>query len=628
MKQLFNSFGIILFLLAIGGNVIAQNDFIGSSPTTKQYNDLCYPIQAGKSIKVPITVTCNITKKYQPYKVSIDMNSFNGYYGWVTINNNSQNVDSSKTITFNLTITPPKTPNFTVDGQYPFKLYFIVYNKDNTQINSTFTLPEFKVIVDNTPPSKPNISVQTKKSNYLSIQGCSSVDPGALSYSYSLVNDTAGIMGIEDLFFMITNTTTNKTVSKKDSVENTQDWYAFRDLTPNTTYKTSIATTDLAGNKNTSNVLTVTTPPAPPDICTIIERTYCSVTLQWPSSQGATGYYVYNESNQLISASLITTNSYKLEGLTAGTTYKFYIKAYSDAGGISEVGPLFSTSTLAIPTPVFSSALRMCANRDANIQVDPIAFANSYTWTISEHLSPTGVKTTTNPSIQINADETQGIRSISVYANLTCGLTSNTKLATIQVGGPPVLDFNPPLAYFDGSAYNSVCNSQNYITNLQTSGTVTWSRISANPTNTSWYQSGNDVNFYFYYVNQTAVFRVNVYNSCGSASGDFGFKSINCGGGGGGGGGGCNAVYSLSPNPSKDKVKIVPQIPAPCPQVATSSKSGYVSVYDQQGTLKKKIKYNFNSEAEIDVTDLKNGFYIVEINDGNTTNKQTIMVKH
>ncbi|NOU18565.1 MAG: hypothetical protein HOO91_13500 [Bacteroidales bacterium] len=145
MRKLFNAIGIIIFMLVTCSNLFAQNDFDGYSPTTKPFKDLCYPIKAGSSVKVPIKVTCNITKKFQPYTVSIDINSsFYSDASWVTIDNNSQNVDSSKTITFNLTIKPTATPYITPDGQYPFELSFIVYNKDNARIYPTFTKPAFK----------------------------------------------------------------------------------------------------------------------------------------------------------------------------------------------------------------------------------------------------------------------------------------------------------------------------------------------------------------------------------------------------------------------------------------------------------------------------------------------------
>ncbi len=145
IKKILNAIGIILCMFIACGNLLAQNDFDASSPSTDNFKNLCYPLKAGNSVKVPIKVKCNITKKFQPYTVSIDINSsFYSNASWFTIDNNSQNVDSSKTITFNLTIKPPATPYITPDGKYPFELSFIVYNKDNTHIDPTFTKLAFK----------------------------------------------------------------------------------------------------------------------------------------------------------------------------------------------------------------------------------------------------------------------------------------------------------------------------------------------------------------------------------------------------------------------------------------------------------------------------------------------------
>ena len=97
MKKLLKSIWIIIFLLVSGGNLFAQDDFVGGSPNTDKFDKLCYPVKAGNSVKIPITVKCYMTKQFQPYTVSIDTSaSFSGYYGWVKIENNSQRVDPSK----------------------------------------------------------------------------------------------------------------------------------------------------------------------------------------------------------------------------------------------------------------------------------------------------------------------------------------------------------------------------------------------------------------------------------------------------------------------------------------------------------------------------------------------------
>lgn len=73
----------------------------------------------------------------------------------------------------------------------------------------------------------------------------------------------------------------------------------------------------------------------------------------------------------------------------------------------------------------------------------------------------------------------------------------------------------------------------------------------------------------------------------------------------------------------------MPNIPPPCDEIlAVSNIEGFVSIYDQSGTLKKKVKNNQNSEVEVDISALKNGIYIIEINNNNKSIKKTLIVKH
>lgn len=124
MKNLF-LISMTFALLTSLTNLYAQNDFDAKSPQTDPFEKLCYPVKAGNSIKIPITVKCNATKKFQSYSVSIDTStSFSSYYGWVKVDNVTQSIDSGQTKTYNLTIKPPKTPIFTQDGQYPIEISF------------------------------------------------------------------------------------------------------------------------------------------------------------------------------------------------------------------------------------------------------------------------------------------------------------------------------------------------------------------------------------------------------------------------------------------------------------------------------------------------------------------------
>ena len=275
---------------------------------------------------------------------------------------------------------------------------------------------------------------------------------------------------------------------------------------------------------------------------------------------------------------------------------------------------------------VISGSATVCTS-GATFTINNIPIMNSILWTCGPNLTIVSGQNTTSCIFKSISNGSSWIKAKLVTE---CGQIVNLSQINVWSGIPTVSPLIS-LANFDGSTYNSVCNSQNYSTNMDiqpTSSIVQWTRIAANPETTTWYQSGNNINSYFFYVNQTAVYRISATNSCGCTSYDFGFKSIDCGG--------CNAVYAVSPNPASSSFTIVPNIPAPCNIATTlaktattkSSPSGFISVFDQQGNLKKKVQYSYNTEVGIDVSGLKNGIYLVQIYDGISTDQKTIVVNH
>jgi hypothetical protein len=190
--------------------------------------------------------------------------------------------------------------------------------------------------------------------------------------------------------------------------------------------------------------------------------------------------------------------------------------------------------------------------------------------------------------------------------------------------GKPEIDMQTPMAYYPSGGYNNLCKYEDYRTNLIVSGApnVTWTRIAASPSNTSWSQIGNNINFYFWADNQTAVFRVSATNSCGTTIHDFGFKSVQCGPNP------CELDYVVSPNPASGSITIVPNIPAPCDIYLRETQIQEVSIYNSTGTIKKRQKYGEKAtSANIDTSDLMPGVYIVVIDDGIQKVRRTILVK-
>jgi chitodextrinase len=90
-----------------------------------------------------------------------------------------------------------------------------------------------------------------------------------------------------------------------------------------------------------------TTPPSAPTNLAASGTTQTSTNLAWTASTdnvGVTGYDVYRNGSLLAST---TTNSYNATGLTASTTYSFYVRAKDAAGNVSGNSNTINVTTLA-----------------------------------------------------------------------------------------------------------------------------------------------------------------------------------------------------------------------------------------------------------------------------------------
>ena len=301
--------------------------------------------------------------------------------------------------------------------------------------------------------------------------------------------------------------------------------------------------------------------------------------------------------------------------MNPSTTYKYNVIALSVVGP-SDRSANVSVTTLAVPSITGANALCTSANSTYTIQVVP---GHTVTWSKSSNLnlSPSG-------ATAIVSKNGYGAASIGAIINAPDGRVFNPTTKAVWLGKPDIAS-QVPLAYYSSGTYNAVCNLQTYTTNMRLSGasSLTWSRIAANPSNTSWNQTGNNVSFYFWAVNQTAVFRVSSTNTCGTTSYDFGFKSITCGPDP------CDPEYLIAPNPASDRSTIIINIPAPCDPVMMQSSgiNGYVAVYDNQGILKKKIEYNSYGNIELELSGLNNGLHHIEIYDGKKIQKKSIIIQ-
>lgn len=192
-----------------------------------------------------------------------------------------------------------------------------------------------------------------------------------------------------------------------------------------------------------------------------------------------------------------------------------------------------------------------------------------------------------------------------------------------------------PIKIYNGlsSDYNELCKGHTAITQFSYAGetNVTWMRTFASPTNTVWWNYGDDIKLYFYALSQSQRFQMTATNACGSFVRDYAFRSKACSGG-------C-LQYQVSPNPAANNINIiVPNIPGPCdgPTAFGAQENGNeqrdviiteVRLYDNLGVLKKVKQVNKVKQLSLDVTALKGGVYFIEVTDGTYKETQQVIIQ-
>ncbi|BFH63594.1 glycosyl hydrolase family 18 protein [Paenibacillus azoreducens] len=133
----------------------------------------------------------------------------------------------------------------------------------------------------------------------------------------------------------------------------------IKGLTGSTTYTFTVKARDAAGNTSPPSApLTITTappvidnqPPTAPANLVAIAKTKTSVTLKWDAStdnDDIAGYDIYQNGTLVKSTPNLKET---LSGLTAGTTYSFYVKAKDLSGNMSAASNAISVTTPTDPS--------------------------------------------------------------------------------------------------------------------------------------------------------------------------------------------------------------------------------------------------------------------------------------
>jgi hypothetical protein len=586
--------------------VNAQDDYTVTCSSPSIGNGYIKPMKAGSSLQFQINMKNNTTVTYT---ASINKNAM-PYGEWVQIDNNSQTLAPNQTITFLLTLTVPAGTSDLYT--YPFPFYFNAYDSNNN--NNPYLWTTLQLIVDNTPPVTPSVLFSSKTSTSVSVTWSSQDER---SSTYTLANSSSGEQGIKSYTVTLKNSDGTITIGTPQSYSAPNPFpYAttFPGLTGYTDYKVYVTATDLAGNPSTNTGLSVRTPPAPPTSCTF-SSTYCQITLTWSSAIGAVGYYICDGSHNRITPNPVVS-PYTITNRSLGTNYSFSLVSVSSTGETSDFSSIFTTATLPMPTPAMvTTDLNMCSN-DKTLEISAVPFSDSYTWTVTSPLSINGLQTitTTNTSVGLHTNLVQGISTVTVVANLTCGFQSNTLTKSVQMGIPtPSITATKISATGEPTMYRFTASASGY-----TGLTYNWY------VNSVLQQSSADNTLDWYFpCRVTKTINCKVVSSCGTSPVSNSITKT----------GECSRLLSfkISPNPTSDNVLVSSQSTESTnsfnSDLVSTISFDFVRIFDFQGSLKRIIKYSEANSVIINVSDLKDGMYIFEIGNDDYTEKHQVIIK-
>ncbi len=268
--------------------------------------------------------------------------------------------------------------------------------------------------------------------------------------------------------------------------------------------------------------------------------------------------------------------------------------------------------------PYISGSSIICSS-GATYTINNLPTGSSISWSKSSNLTYVSGQNTNSYVVQ---SSTSGDAWVQATIMTSC---DTVELPAYSLwSGMPIIESTETLALYPGG-WNNICVSQQKVVVMNIAGesTVVWEKLSSTPSNISWYQNSSNLSFYFYDINQNAVFRVSAINSCGTQSYSYGFMSMQCGGDP------CDPEYVVSPNPASGMITIIPDIPPPCDEYfMMNSQIKEVRIYDSQGSIKKTLRYGKGTNrVEINTSDLRTGTYFLEISNSIRSVRKIIIIR-
>ena len=415
-------------------------------------------------------------------------------------------------------------------------------------------------VADTTAPTAPsNVAASTITLTSLNLNWTASTDNVAVT-GYDVYNGATKIATV---------TATN---------------YSVSGLTAETAYTFSVKAKDAADNtsatSNTVNVTTLaisdTTAPTAPSNLAVSNVTETSVDLTWTASTDnvdVIGYDVYNGSTKIAT---VSTTNYTVSALTASTNYTFSVKAKDAANNIST-----SSNTVGVTTK--SVTLTYCSSKGNNVNYEYI-----------DNVAIGGISNSTSANGGY-ADFTSQTGNL-VYGNNTIIVSAGFASSSYTEFWKVWIDFNKNGTF--ESSEEVVSGSSSSSANLSYTFSIPSSALTGKTrmrVSMKWNAAPTACETFSY--GEVEDYSVNIGNSAKGSDNNTVIADAKLGNEA--------RVFSanISPNPTADFIKI---------QMA-DSRAAYFKITNIIGQQILQGKVN---HANVDVSNLNNGMYILEVNDG------------
>ncbi len=605
-------------------NASMAQDFTVSIPNTAKSQGYLAPLKSGSSVDFRIEVICNVA---DTFKVSIDKYaSFPGCADWFTFEAESFTLSKGQTATFRVAVRPPAGSK---DATYSFVTYFNAIDRSSNN-HPFYGGGTLRLIVDNTPPEILAIRPLSKTSTTVSFEwDC--IDSRSLEYT-NATNQTVGVNGVKSYGVVLRNQNGAEVGRWSADATFSNNLHTFT-VQPNTVYTPVVSAVDLAGNSSSKAGAAVTTPPAAPTNLAATGTDYCSTTLTWDASAGATRYHVYNATKSPATEIGTTSGtSYRVAGLSAGAPSNYYVTA-EGAGGVSPGSSVLSVTTLVVPKPIISGPAVVCssgATYTVVCKVTNLPEGCSVSWGKDPKLNLVSASGNTATFSCVE----KGERSVTASI-VSCGGASEVLSRAITFGIPTITGIHFISAKGDDGFWCD-CNSGNMYTIYSDFGTnnsnyeiqvlnSTWTKNLGNQTSGSAGMAPS-----FSHIPGFYRFRARVVSDCGVGVWfDSSIDVKDCSGGGGheeysirpNFGVIVNACTTLSPNPASTIVAVN----IANTNVGEGDFFSTVRIYNTLGQLVKEVIVE-GCESSFSVADLSEGMYVVHVISGGTTYKQKLQI--